>query len=73
MALLERLRAERLHGAAVIFQSRVGRWLVQIRYIRFQQAAVTMQKSLRELWPDGEGRLCVLSLVWQQIPHSYCS
>lgn len=47
VALLERLRAERLRGAAVIIQSRVRGWLARIRYIRFQQAAVTIQKHCR--------------------------
>lgn len=47
VALLERLRAERLRGAAVIIQSRVRGWLARIRYTRFQQAAVTVQRFWR--------------------------
>lgn len=47
MALLERLRAERLRGAAVIIQSRVRGWLQKIRYVRVQQAAITIQKYCR--------------------------
>lgn len=47
VAFLERLRAERLRGAAVIIQSRVRGWLARIRYTRFQQAAVTIQKYCR--------------------------
>ncbi|TWW57764.1 Unconventional myosin-Vb [Takifugu flavidus] len=47
VAFLERLRAERLRGAAVIIQSRVRGWLARIRYTRLQQAAVTIQKHCR--------------------------
>ncbi|CAG01352.1 unnamed protein product, partial [Tetraodon nigroviridis] len=47
VALLERLRAERLRGAAVTLQSRVRGWLARIQYLRFQQAAVTIQKFCR--------------------------
>lgn len=47
VALLERLRAERLRGAAVIIQSRVRGWLARVRFIRLQLAAVTIQKYCR--------------------------
>lgn len=47
VAFLERLRAERLRGAAVIIQSRARGWLARIRYTRLQQAAVTIQKHCR--------------------------
>lgn len=47
VALLERLRAKRLRGAAVLIQSRVRGWLARTRYIRFRQAAVTIQKFCR--------------------------
>lgn len=47
VALLERLRAERLCSAAVIIQSRVRGWLQRICYLRLQQAAITIQKYCR--------------------------
>lgn len=47
VALLERLRAERLRVATVIIQSWVRRWLAQIQYSRTLWAAVTIQKYTR--------------------------
>ncbi|XP_047442856.1 unconventional myosin-Vb [Mugil cephalus] len=47
VALLERLRAERLRGAAVTIQSRVRGWLARIRYRRILWAAVTIQRYSR--------------------------
>lgn len=47
VALLERLRAERLRGAAVVIQSRARGWLARIRYTRLRRAAVTLQKHCR--------------------------
>ncbi|XP_039984530.1 unconventional myosin-Vb [Xiphias gladius] len=47
VALLERLRAERLRGAAVIIQSRVRGWLSRIRYTRILWATVTIQRYSR--------------------------
>ncbi|XP_071343628.1 unconventional myosin-Va [Trachinotus anak] len=47
VALLERLRAERLRAAAVIIQSRVRGWLSRIRYTRILWATVTIQRYCR--------------------------
>lgn len=47
VALLERLRAERLRVAAVIIQSRVKGWLARIRYTRICWATVTIQRYCR--------------------------
>uniref|UniRef100_A0A7N8X9B5 Methyl-CpG binding domain protein 3b n=1 Tax=Mastacembelus armatus TaxID=205130 RepID=A0A7N8X9B5_9TELE len=47
VALLEKLRAERLHVAAVIIQSRVRGWMARIRYTRILWAAVTIQRYWR--------------------------
>ncbi|KAM7388416.1 hypothetical protein PAMP_024590 [Pampus punctatissimus] len=47
VALLERLRAERLRVAAVIIQSRVRGWLARIRYSRICWATVTIQRYCR--------------------------
>ncbi|XP_042369881.1 unconventional myosin-Vb [Plectropomus leopardus] len=47
VALLERLRAERLRVAAVIIQSRVRGWLARIRYTRICWATVTIQRYCR--------------------------
>ncbi|CAJ1060301.1 unconventional myosin-Vb [Xyrichtys novacula] len=47
VALLERLRSERLRVAAVIIQSRVRGWLAKIRYDRMCWATVTIQRYSR--------------------------
>lgn len=47
VALLERLRAERLCLAAVIIQSRVRGWLARLRYTRICWATITIQKHCR--------------------------
>ncbi|XP_070817988.1 unconventional myosin-Va [Chaetodon trifascialis] len=47
VAVLEKLRAERLRVAAVIIQTRVRGWLVRIRYIRIYWAIVTIQRYCR--------------------------
>ncbi|XP_038572129.1 unconventional myosin-Vb isoform X2 [Micropterus salmoides] len=47
VALLERLRAERLRVSAVIIQSRVRGWLARIRYSRICWATVTLQRYCR--------------------------
>ncbi|CAK6955270.1 unconventional myosin-Vb [Scomber scombrus] len=47
VALLERLRAERLRVAAVIIQSGVRGWLARIRYSRICWATVTIQRYCR--------------------------
>ncbi|KPP70302.1 unconventional myosin-Vb-like, partial [Scleropages formosus] len=47
VALLERLRAERLRGAAVVIQSRVRGWLARVRYRRTCWAALTLQRYAR--------------------------
>uniref|UniRef100_A0A3P9K360 Methyl-CpG binding domain protein 3b n=1 Tax=Oryzias latipes TaxID=8090 RepID=A0A3P9K360_ORYLA len=47
VALLERLRAERLRAAAVIIQSRAKGWLQRIRYTRILRAAATIQRYCR--------------------------
>lgn len=47
VALLERLRAERLRVAAVTIQSRVRGWLSRIRYTRILWATVTIQRHCR--------------------------
>ncbi|XP_070688977.1 unconventional myosin-Va [Pempheris klunzingeri] len=47
VALLERLRAERLRVAAVIIQSRIRGWLARIRYTRVCWATVTIQRYCR--------------------------
>lgn len=47
VALLERLRAERLRVAAVIVQSRVRGWLARIRHSRIRRATVTVQRYCR--------------------------
>ncbi|XP_017262666.1 unconventional myosin-Vb [Kryptolebias marmoratus] len=47
VALLERLRAERLRVAAVIIQSRVKGWLGRLRYGRICWAAGTIQRYSR--------------------------
>ncbi|XP_061635923.1 unconventional myosin-Vb [Phyllopteryx taeniolatus] len=47
LALLERLRAERLRAAAVILQSWVRGWLARIHYSRTLEATVTIQRYWR--------------------------
>ncbi|KAM9385365.1 unconventional myosin-Va [Pholidichthys leucotaenia] len=47
VALLERLRAERLRAAAVIIQSRIRGWLARITYTRILWATVTIQRYSR--------------------------
>ncbi|XP_074523735.1 unconventional myosin-Va [Halichoeres trimaculatus] len=47
VALLERLRSERLRVAAVIIQSWVRGWLAKIRYTRICWAIVTIQRYSR--------------------------
>nr|XP_061790615.1 unconventional myosin-Vb [Nerophis lumbriciformis] len=47
VALLERLRAEKLRTAAVILQSWVRGWLTRIHYDRILTAIVTMQRYWR--------------------------
>ncbi|XP_034387321.1 unconventional myosin-Va isoform X2 [Cyclopterus lumpus] len=47
VALLERLRAERLRVAAVIIQSRVTGWLARVRYTRIRWATLTIQRYCR--------------------------
>ncbi|XP_041647512.1 unconventional myosin-Vb [Cheilinus undulatus] len=47
VALLERLRSERLRVAAVIIQSRVRGWLAKIRYSRICMATITIQRYCR--------------------------
>ncbi|XP_055019132.1 unconventional myosin-Vb [Boleophthalmus pectinirostris] len=47
VALLERLRAERLRVATVIIQSWVRRWLAQIRFHRTLKAIMTIQRCIR--------------------------
>jgi len=47
VALLERLRAERLRVAAVIIQSHVKGWLARLRYTKIFWAAVTIQRYSR--------------------------
>uniref|UniRef100_A0AAQ5YNX9 Methyl-CpG binding domain protein 3b n=1 Tax=Amphiprion ocellaris TaxID=80972 RepID=A0AAQ5YNX9_AMPOC len=47
VALLERLRAERLRIAAVIIQSQVRGWLARIRYTKIFWATVTIQRYTR--------------------------
>ncbi|KAK5931018.1 hypothetical protein CgunFtcFv8_027206 [Champsocephalus gunnari] len=47
VALLERLRAERLRVAAVIIQSRVRGWLGRVRFTRISWATVTIQRYCR--------------------------
>lgn len=47
VALLERLRSERLRVAAVIIQSRVRGWLARTQYSRICWATVTIQKYCR--------------------------
>ncbi|XP_041862212.1 unconventional myosin-Vb [Melanotaenia boesemani] len=47
VALLERLRAERLRMAAVVIQSWVKGWLARIRYSRIVWATVTIQRYCR--------------------------
>uniref|UniRef100_A0AAX7VJZ3 Methyl-CpG binding domain protein 3b n=1 Tax=Astatotilapia calliptera TaxID=8154 RepID=A0AAX7VJZ3_ASTCA len=47
VALLERLRAERLRVAAVIIQSQVRGWLARIRYTRILWATLTIQRYSR--------------------------
>ncbi|XP_054644511.1 unconventional myosin-Vb isoform X3 [Dunckerocampus dactyliophorus] len=47
VALLERLRAERLRMAAVVLQSWVRRWLARIHYTRTLWATITIQRYCR--------------------------
>ncbi|XP_047198990.1 unconventional myosin-Vb [Hippoglossus stenolepis] len=47
VALLERLRAERLREAAVVIQSRVRGWLSRIRFTRVLWATVIIQRYSR--------------------------
>ncbi|XP_061833885.1 unconventional myosin-Vb isoform X2 [Nerophis lumbriciformis] len=47
VALLERLRAERLRAAAVVLQSLVRGWLARIHYTRTLWATVTLQRHCR--------------------------
>lgn len=47
VAVLERLRAERLRVAAVIIQNQVRGWLERIRYARIRWATVTIQRYCR--------------------------
>ncbi|KAJ3599429.1 hypothetical protein NHX12_033392 [Muraenolepis orangiensis] len=47
VALLERLRAERLRAAGVVIQSWVRGWLARLRYSRVRWAARTVQRYCR--------------------------
>uniref|UniRef100_A0A3Q2PF38 Methyl-CpG binding domain protein 3b n=1 Tax=Fundulus heteroclitus TaxID=8078 RepID=A0A3Q2PF38_FUNHE len=47
VAVLERLRSERLRVSAVVIQSRVKGWLARIRYSRILWAAATIQRYSR--------------------------
>lgn len=47
VAVLERLRSERLRVAAVIIQSHAKGWLARIRYGRILWAAATIQRYAR--------------------------
>lgn len=47
VALLERLRAERLRVAAVIIQSQVRGWLARIMYAKILRATLTIQRYCR--------------------------
>ncbi|XP_041791311.1 unconventional myosin-Vb [Chelmon rostratus] len=47
VAVLERLRAERLRVAAVIIQTQVRGWLSRIRYTRICWATITIQRYCR--------------------------
>ncbi|KAM3875664.1 unconventional myosin-Va [Diretmus argenteus] len=47
VALLERLRADRLRVAGVIIQSLVRGWLARMRYTRIRWATVTIQRYCR--------------------------
>ncbi|XP_030639969.1 unconventional myosin-Vb [Chanos chanos] len=47
VALLEKLRAERLHTAGVVIQSWVRGWLARRRYLRIYQATLTLQRYVR--------------------------
>ena len=47
VALMERLRAERLRGAAVVVQCWVRGWLARLRYGRVRWAARTLQRHCR--------------------------
>ncbi|KAG7269502.1 hypothetical protein CRUP_014744, partial [Coryphaenoides rupestris] len=47
VALLERLRAERLRAAGVLIQSWARGWLARLRYGRVRRAALTLQRHCR--------------------------
>ncbi|CAL8308765.1 unnamed protein product [Lota lota] len=47
VALMERLRAERLRGAGVVIQSWVRGWLARMHYSRVRWAALTIQRYSR--------------------------
>ncbi|KAL6107737.1 uncharacterized protein ACO6RY_18448 [Pungitius sinensis] len=47
VALLERLRGERLRAAAVVIQSRVRGWLARVAHSRIRRATVAIQRYCR--------------------------
>ena len=47
VAVLEKLRAERLHAAGVIIQSWVRGWLGRRRFLRLRWATLTLQRYAR--------------------------
>lgn len=63
VALMERLRAERLRAAAVIIQSRAKGWLQRVRFTRVLRAAATIQRYCR----GSQARRCGLRLRFIQI------
>uniref|UniRef100_A0A3B3D373 Methyl-CpG binding domain protein 3b n=1 Tax=Oryzias melastigma TaxID=30732 RepID=A0A3B3D373_ORYME len=61
VALMERLRAERLRAAAVIIQSRAKGWLQRVRFTRVLRAVATIQRYCR----GSQARRCGLTVLLQ--------
>lgn len=74
VALLERLRAERLRVAAVIIQSQVRGWLARIRYTRIHWATLTIQRysrgALARRWGQQEC-LCLFTMMYGYVRLSH--
>lgn len=70
VALMERLRAERLRVAAVTIQSQIRGWLARIRYTRMLWAAVTIQRysrgALARRWAQNDC-LCLIPIFYGAI------
>ncbi|XP_024127707.1 unconventional myosin-Vb [Oryzias melastigma] len=71
VALMERLRAERLRAAAVIIQSRAKGWLQRVRFTRVLRAVATIQRYCRGSQARRQARLLRCSKAALVIQKNY--